>query len=162
MKCLTLIILHCSWIPEPLLFIRNIQDYKMKKPKQKKGTAARDVATQSCSLYFHYTLCILKYFLSSIASLFFILVLHNPSLQDSITWTKAGASTHSTQQISYLCLSCSPQTAPWVPHTTLPFKCPYAVCHGKASEAFYPSSFVSTAPWSVFLSVPKSLWSLSS
>lgn len=56
----------------------------MKKPKQKKGTAARDVATQSCSLYFHYTLCILKYFLSSIASLFFILVLHNPSVQDSI------------------------------------------------------------------------------
>lgn len=41
----------------------------MKKPKHDNSTGARGVVTKSCSLYFHYSPCILKYFLSLVASL---------------------------------------------------------------------------------------------
>lgn len=41
----------------------------MKKPKHENCTGARDVVTKSCSLYFYYFPCILKYFLSLVASL---------------------------------------------------------------------------------------------
>lgn len=57
----------------------------MKKLNYEKGTGARDVVTKSCSLYFHYIACILKYFLSSVGFLLFIVELHTPSVQgDSI------------------------------------------------------------------------------
>lgn len=152
MKWFTLITRNCFWLLLPFLLIE--QPRKQNEvTKNESDAEARNLGTRSHSLYSSiFSLC--TFIISYCFSLWITRSLSPWGYNNNIQNTGKHPQ-HMPVLLPAPQLLSPDSSAGTTRHFS--FKCPYAVCHRKVQGAFYPSSFVSIAPWRISFSVPESL-----